>query len=108
MRLESGSEGSDPLRSTPIGRLDPTHEERLRRRAGVVAVGTLACPRCDAPVVPSGRLRVTDAVACPYCDHVGRVRDFLSLAVPTRPARVVLRLVPRPAQAAKRGSTSRA
>jgi hypothetical protein len=28
------------------------------------------------------------ALACPYCAHGGRVRDFLSLASPTRPAHV--------------------
>lgn len=107
MGLERGIDGTDPLRPAPVGRLDPSHEERLRRSAGVVAVGTLACPRCDAPVVPGARLRVTQVVACPFCDHVAAVRDFLSLAVPTRPARVVLRLAPRAAQP-KRGSTSRA
>jgi hypothetical protein len=25
---------------------------------------------------------------CPVCDHAGAVRDFLSLAAPSRPARV--------------------
>ena len=58
-----------------------------------VAVGTLACPGCDAPVSPGDRpLRLTDAVECPYCGRFGRVRDFLSLATPTRPARVEIRL----------------
>jgi hypothetical protein len=39
-------------------------------------------------------------VACPYCGARGRVRDFLSLGRPTRPAHVVVRVVasgrPRP------------
>jgi hypothetical protein len=69
------------------------HEEIRPGHSGVIAVGTLACPGCDAPVSPGDRaLRVTDAVECPYCGNFGRVRDFLSLAVPTRPARVEIRL----------------
>ncbi len=67
------------------------HEER-RSRASHLAVGTLACPACDAPVVPGGPLGPADPVACPYCDHEARVRDFLTLGEPTRPTRVVVRL----------------
>jgi hypothetical protein len=29
---------------------------------------------------------------CPFCEHRAPVRDFLSLATPTRPARVVVRI----------------
>jgi hypothetical protein len=74
------------------------HEETRRPlRRGVLAVGTLACGRCDAPVSPGGRsLAITDALSCPYCDHAGVVRDFLSLAVPTRPARVEIRVIVSP------------
>lgn len=63
-----------------------------KRRGDVVATGTLACPSCDAPVAPIGAMRLTEALACPLCDHAGRVRDFLSLRQPTRPAHVVVRL----------------
>jgi hypothetical protein len=63
-------------------------EERRRDAPGVLAVGTLACPRCDVPVSPDRPLRPADALRCPLCDHAGRVRDFLSLAQPARPARV--------------------
>jgi hypothetical protein len=35
-----------------------------------------------------------DALDCPFCAHGGRVRDFLSLAAPTRPARVEVRVRP--------------
>ena len=69
------------------------HEEIRPGHSGLIAVGTLACSRCDAPVSPGDRaLRVTDAIECPYCGAFGRVRDFLSLAAPTRPARVEIRL----------------
>lgn len=63
-----------------------------RRRSDVVAAGTFACPSCDAPVAPEGRMRLTDDVACPFCRHAGPARDFLSLATPTRPAHVVVRV----------------
>jgi len=33
-----------------------------------------------------------EALACPFCLHSGAVRDFLSLAEPTRPARVEVRV----------------
>ena len=60
---------------------------------GIAAVGTLACPQCDAPVSPGDRpLRPMEPVACPYCGHAGVVRDFLSLATPARPAYVEIRL----------------
>ena len=69
------------------------HEEIRPGHSGLIAVGTLACPGCDAPVAPGDRpLRLTDAIECPFCGAFGRVRDFLSLAAPTRPARVEIRL----------------
>jgi len=70
-----------------------TIEERRPARSSRLASGTLACPRCDAPVALAGR-RATpgDALGCPFCAHEGRVRDFLSLATPSRPARVVVRV----------------
>lgn len=64
-------------------------EERRATRSTVVATGTLACPRCDAPVSPGGRaLAPGEPMRCPVCDHASAVRDFLSLAAPSRPARV--------------------
>lgn len=54
-----------------------------------MAVGTLACPSCDAPVLLTApSMAPADALACGYCGHAGALRDFLSLAVPTRPTRV--------------------
>jgi hypothetical protein len=63
-------------------------EERRSAAPGLLAVGTLACPACDAPVAPPGPLAPSDPLRCPLCDHAGRTRDFLSLAAPARPARV--------------------
>jgi hypothetical protein len=69
------------------------HEEIRPGHSGLLAVGTLACPRCDAPVSPGDRpLTLSEPVGCPFCGHTGAVREFLSLATPTRPARVEVRL----------------
>ena len=70
-------------------------EEERRAATSLLAHGTLACPQCDAPVAPARSVNVVAPMACPYCDHAGRVRDFLSLASPTRPAHVSVRVVNR-------------
>jgi hypothetical protein len=88
-----GIDGNDPLRTQPA-----TQEERRRTRSGRLAVGTLACPLCDAPVAPPpAGLAPADPLRCPFCSHRARVRDFLSLAPPSRPARVEVRVVARDA-----------
>ena len=63
-----------------------------------MAVGTLACPDCDAPVSLGGRpMSPADPLWCGFCGREGRVRDFLSLGDPTRATHVVLRVrVPAP------------
>jgi hypothetical protein len=94
-----GIDGSEPIRPQPIGRLSGTEQERRVSRSWVMAVGTLACPSCDAPVAPTGPLSPADPLACPFCAHEARVRDFLSLQAPARPARVQVRVVQRPARA---------
>ena len=83
MAFERGPDGSDPIR----------HVELRRAPSGLLATGTLACPGCDAPVAPGPRaLTLVEPLGCPFCGHAGAVRDFLSLAAPTRPARVEVRL----------------
>ena len=58
-----------------------------------LGTGTLACPHCDAPVaLAAGGVSPADRLACPFCHHGGAVRDFLSLADPSRPARVVVQV----------------
>jgi hypothetical protein len=91
--ISRGIDGSEPLRPEPVGGASGLHEERRSTRTSILAVGTLACPSCDAPVAPSGPLAPADPLACPFCASTGRVRDFLSLAAPARPARVVVRVV---------------
>jgi hypothetical protein len=96
MALQRGIDGSEPVRPEPVGRLGGTQEERRVGRSSVLAVGTLACPACDAPVFAADRpLSPADAISCPYCARTGRVRDFLSLSSPARPARVEVRVVRR-------------
>jgi hypothetical protein len=58
-----------------------------------MATGTLACPACDAPVLPSSNaMSLPETLSCGFCRHFGAVRDFLSLAEPTRPTRVAVRV----------------
>jgi len=95
MGLHRGIDGSEPVRGQPIGHVD------LDPRIGGVrtlGTGTLACPDCDAPVaIGAGPRRPHDALSCPFCGHGGALREFLSLAAPTRPARVEIRVVLGPA-----------
>ena len=66
----------------------------LRRRVATreMAAGTLACPSCDAPVLPDGVMLPPDPMSCGFCGHAGALRDFLTLGEPTRPTRVVVRV----------------
>jgi hypothetical protein len=86
--------GSEPVRPDPVGRLSGTQEERRVERSLRLATGTVACPSCDAPVLPAGVVGPADPIGCPFCGHAAAVRDFLSLAAPARPARVEVRVVP--------------
>lgn len=83
---------------TPDGRVPTVQPERRRSvRSTRLGSGTLACARCDAPVsIGTARLSPADPLTCPFCGHDGPLRDFLSLAAPTRPARVVVTITPRP------------
>jgi uncharacterized paraquat-inducible protein A len=85
-------DSAGPVRPQPIEHLEE-HRSITRRH---LASGTLACPECDAPVSAlGGPLSPADGMACPFCGHAARVRDFLSLAVPSRPAHVQIRIVQR-------------
>jgi hypothetical protein len=87
-------DASEPTRPEPVTRLAGARADSLVARTGHLAGGTLACPRCDAPVALARPLTPAAPLACPYCGHAGALRDFLSLTAPTRPARVVVRVVP--------------
>jgi hypothetical protein len=88
-----GIDGSDPIRSEPVARESGPHEERRRAGSTWLAAGTLACPRCDAPVaLAPGPASPAAALSCPYCGQSGALRDFLSLTGRPRPARVDVRV----------------
>jgi hypothetical protein len=94
--LHRGIDGPDPVRPDLGGERAGPREIRRDRRAWRLGVGTLACPRCDAPIAPGAfPLSPAAPLGCPFCDHTAAVRDFLSLAEPSRPARVEVRVVPR-------------
>lgn len=103
MAFQRGIDGSEPIR--PEGLAAGQEEIRRVDRSGHLGDGTFACPHCDAPVAPAGVMRPSDAVSCPYCGEGGRVRDFLTLGAPSRPAHVVVR-VAHPALRARRAKTS--
>lgn len=68
------------------------YDQRLAR-GDVIGAGTLACARCDAPVaVGSEPLSPQVTLSCPFCAHSAPLREFLSLAPPTRPTRVLVRV----------------
>ena len=97
MALFRGMDGSDSLRWEPSARPVAAHEqERRSTRSGRLGTGTLACNRCDAPVALAGTAAPVDMLSCPFCSHRAPLRDFLSLARPSRPARVEVRVVAPP------------
>ena len=72
-------------------------EERRARRSSWLGAGSLACPSCDAPApLLASPAAPATPLGCPYCNHVGVVRDFLSLGEPLRAPRVnvFVRLAP--------------
>jgi hypothetical protein len=93
MAFQRGIDGAEPIRPEGLA----AGQEEIRRvvTSRRLGDGTFACPHCDAPVAPAGRMRPADFVACPYCHHAGAARDFLTLGEPTRPAHVEVRVVHR-------------
>jgi hypothetical protein len=88
--------GIGDSRRTQVDPIAPLahQEERRVARSVRIGTGTLACNRCDAPVaLTAGPVTPTDTLTCPFCSHHAPARDFLSLAPPTRPARVEVRAI---------------
>lgn len=93
MALQRGIDGDGPFRGERVARVG-AEEERRATRSTRLGEGTLACPRCDAPVALAGApVSPADQLGCPFCGYDAAVRDFLSLAAPSRPNRVVVRVV---------------
>jgi hypothetical protein len=94
--IQRGIDDAEPIRSQPIESVGGLHEERWSARRWKLGTGTLACPACDAPVLPAApSLSPSDSISCPVCFTPGAVREFLSLAEPTRPTRVSVHVVQR-------------
>jgi hypothetical protein len=88
-------EGAGQLPEPAAERLAGRHELRPAESIWQLATGTLACPACDVPVLPAReRNSPSDLLSCSYCAHIAPLRDFLSLAEPTRPTRVAVRVRP--------------
>jgi hypothetical protein len=89
----SSIERPNPEPVQPVERFSGRFEPRPAADVWRLATGTLACPSCDVPVLPSaGGMSPSDPLSCAWCGHDAPVRDFLSLAEPTRPTRVAVRL----------------
>jgi hypothetical protein len=70
-----------------------SYEERRTTRSDRLCAGTLACDRCDAPIALGAEpTSLGKTLTCPFCHRRALARDFLSLAAPTRPARVAVRV----------------
>lgn len=96
MTFQRGIDGPEPVRPEPVGRQGAGTHRLRTSTSSVLAVATLACPDCDAPIAPPPfPLSPADPIGCGFCEHSGAVRDFLSLAPPARPARVVVRVTHR-------------
>ena len=96
MELGSRHSATGPHRVTPVERVTRWTEERQDGRRAYLTSATLACPDCDAPVVPPERaVPVTHALACPFCGRGGPAREFLSFDRPVRPAVVTVRVAVR-------------
>lgn len=95
MSLQRGIDGAEPVRPERVAGGSGPEEIRRVERTTQLATGTLACPACDAPVMPEGRMTPSAPLLCPYCGERGAVRDFLTLGSPARPARVAVHVVQR-------------
>lgn len=94
MAFQRGIDGSDQARVGPVSGPGTVEEERRLAHTSRLAVGTLACPGCDAPVALTGApLTPGDRLDCSFCGHAAAVRDFLTLGEPSRHTHVEVRVV---------------
>jgi len=103
MEMRPGSNWFRQSDSSATSSAQVVHEQkRPAVRSSRLAAGTLACDRCDAPIaIGPEPVSIADDLICPYCQHRGPARDFLSLALPTRPAHVVVRVSYSPVRAGR-------
>lgn len=94
MSLQRAFDGSEPPPGARVERLGGRRHEDRSGRSSLLALATLACPRCDAPVLPpSGPHSPASALGCGFCGHDAAVRDFLAFDGTPRPTVVEVRVV---------------
>jgi hypothetical protein len=93
MSFLGGGRSSDGDRDLTRQPVTAHYEQRRSARTDRLCGGTLACDGCDAPIDPGAEpISLTQTLTCPFCGRNAPARDFLSLASPTRPARVTVRI----------------
>ena len=59
---------------------EPFLERRaIRPATRELARGALACPDCELPLLPVGRIPIAAALTCPFCGLEERARRFVRL-----------------------------
>lgn len=83
MALHLDPQGSEPARETRHVRVADIDEQRQVVRDGIqqIAHGALVCPSCDLPVVIDEPVAAGDEIACGYCEHEARAREFVAADV---------------------------
>ena len=78
----------DPIRQSPdwdrpdLEPPEPVVEHKVVRRTHAsVARGAFACPACDLPLLPAGRIPITSAVQCPFCLETRPARHYVRAGV---------------------------
>jgi hypothetical protein len=72
--------GREPIRETRKVRVGDIGEERRLVRDGIQVLdhGALVCPGCNLPVLIESPAPVRGQLQCGFCDHEGRVGDFVA------------------------------
>jgi len=78
--LHLDPQGQEPVRETRNVRVADIGEERRVVRDGIqrIAHGALVCPSCNIPVVIEDAIAAGAEIACGYCDHAARAREFVA------------------------------
>jgi hypothetical protein len=79
-------------------RIDERFDERKRLVTDgmqVLARGAMLCPGCGLPISPAARAKPRAPMRCGWCNHAGRVADFVRgdiVDTPANEVRVVARI----------------
>ena len=83
MTFRIGPDPGDPGRpDVKLGRsagAEAGFERRIMREGvEVIAHGALICPGCDMPLASASALPAAAPIACGFCGHTARTREFLA------------------------------